>query len=80
MIEITLYTKEGCHLCDTVKADLAALKTTHPHFHYHLREIDITQDDDLFKRYRYTIPVLTVDSTTLKAPIDIHQLMNALKL
>ncbi|MCA9929315.1 MAG: glutaredoxin family protein [Anaerolineales bacterium] len=80
MIEITLYTKEGCHLCDHVKVDLETLKAAHPHFNYRLHEIDITQNDDLFKRYRYTIPVLKIGSKTLTAPIDILQLKNALNL
>jgi len=80
MIEITLYTKEGCHLCEVVKNDLAALKTNYPHLAYQLHEIDITQDKALFKKYCLTIPVLKIEGTTLAAPIETHQLIHALNL
>lgn len=75
MIEITLYTKTGCHLCEEVKEALAALTAVS---HHHLTEIDITQDPDLFARYRYAIPVVRVGQTELQAPITVEQLKTAL--
>ncbi len=80
MIEITLYSKAGCHLCEAVKNDLAALKANYPHLAYHLHEIDITQDKELFKQYCLTIPVLKIGTKTLEAPIEMHQLVHVLNL
>ncbi|KAA3663934.1 MAG: glutaredoxin family protein [Chloroflexi bacterium] len=80
MIKITLYSKDGCHLCEIVKNDLASLKKIHPHLTFQLHEIDITQDRELFKKYCLTIPVLEIGAKTLEAPIEKHQLIHALNL
>lgn len=55
---VTLFTKEGCTLCDRVQDVLRALRATHPHT---LRLQDITDDggaNPWFDRYKYDIPVL----------------------
>lgn len=71
MLEITLYTKNGCGLCEEVKHELAQLQTAVPH---HLTEVDITKDEALFATYRYRIPVLQIGTKTLAAPISQPQL------
>lgn len=76
MITATLYTKEGCGLCDEVKAELAELASEFPH---NLQEVDITQDSELFARYRFSIPVVKIGRNTLKAPITNAQLQAALE-
>ena len=80
MIEITLYSKDGCHLCETVKTDLMDLKMANPRLAYQINEIDITQNRELFKKYCITIPVLKIGDLTLEAPIEKHQLVEALGL
>lgn len=75
MIAVTLFTKPGCGLCDEVKAELDRLRPTFPH---QLSEIDITQDSELFDKYRYTIPVVQVGDVELLAPITAVQLQEAL--
>lgn len=76
MLTITLYTKEGCGLCDEVKQELAGLAAAYPHS---LQEVDITQDPDLFARYRFMIPVVKIGEATLKAPITRGDLRLALE-
>ena len=76
-VTVTLYTKSGCHLCADVKAELTTLQAIYPH---QVQEVDITQDDDLFRRYRFRIPVLRVGTAVLFAPIDRAQLMAALAI
>jgi glutaredoxin len=76
MIEVTLYTKPGCHLCEDVKAALQALTAVYPH---HLSETDITGSRDLFARYHLIIPVVHVGQTELQAPITAVQLKAALQ-
>lgn len=57
---VTLFTKEGCTLCDKVKDVLSELRDEHPHS---LQQQDITDADakDWFRRYKYDIPVLHLD-------------------
>jgi thiol-disulfide isomerase/thioredoxin len=54
---VTLFTKDGCSLCDKVKDVLYSLRTELPHT---LTAVDITDDDKLFSKYKYDIPVLHV--------------------
>lgn len=57
---VMLYAKAGCHLCDEARAYLEdALAELDRELE--LREMDIRRDDKLFERYRYRIPVITVD-------------------
>ena len=71
---VTLYSKEGCHLCDEVKEMLGGLTAVNPHT---LNIIDITQDEAIFARYHYLIPVVTIGDITLQAPITHAQLRAA---
>ena len=75
-MQVVLYTKEGCGLCDEVKAELAALAADYPHT---LTEIDITTQPGLFQKYRYTIPVVHIGDVELQAPITRQQLIDALQ-
>ena len=58
--QITLFTKEGCTLCDKVKEILSDFRESHPHT---LKQIDITDEEhqEWFDRYKYDIPVLHLD-------------------
>lgn len=55
---IILYSKPGCHLCEVMKKEMAKADCAEL---YELREINIESDAELFARYRYEIPVLTID-------------------
>ena len=60
MITLTLYSRQGCHLCDEMKTIVervtrSSLRTIAIH------EIDISTDPDLEARYGVEIPVLLVD-------------------
>ncbi|MBU8914634.1 glutaredoxin family protein [Bacillus sp. FJAT-29953] len=55
---ITLYTRNGCPLCDKAKAALLELKEE---YDFSLDEIDIEQDDELHERYGLMIPVVHID-------------------
>lgn len=54
MIQLTLYTTLGCHLCSQLEARLAALANQK----VRLNRIEISGDDALRKRYGVRIPVL----------------------
>lgn len=76
MLTVTLFTKAGCGLCDEIKASLDALRPTYPH---QLAEVDITQDSDLFTKYRHAIPVVQIGEHELAAPITADHLQQALQ-
>lgn len=64
--QVTLYSKPGCHLCDTARAwleDFAAAPEQYAPFD--LAEVDIRRDDELFARYRLRIPVITLDGAVV---------------
>lgn len=75
-MQITLYTKPDCHLCDELKRDLADLQ---PEFGFALHERNILEDADMQSRFQYLIPVLEIEGRTLLyPPHDWLTLRNAL--
>ena len=58
MTLVTLYGKPGCHLCDEARAVVAQVRRERP---FELREIDVTLDPSLHRRYGERIPVVEVD-------------------
>jgi uncharacterized membrane protein len=66
MLNVTLYTRKDCHLCDQAKADLASLQDKYPH---RLVEVNIESDPVLHARFFDVIPVVEVGPYNLKAPI-----------
>jgi hypothetical protein len=50
MDDVTLYTRPGCSLCDTMKAGLERLG-------YRVTEVNIDRDPELTRRYGLDIPV-----------------------
>jgi glutaredoxin len=58
MPRITLYGREGCHLCDQARAVLERIGEP-------FEAVDIESDDDLFKRYLERIPVIALDGDEL---------------
>ena len=62
MPTVTLYGKPGCHLCDEARAvvlELAAARR------FELREVDVSIDPGLHRRYGERIPVLALDGEEL---------------
>ena len=55
MIELILYSKSGCHLCEGLQEKLA--QVTYPIIRQ-LEVRDITTREDWFEAYQYEIPVL----------------------
>lgn len=75
-MQLTLYTKPDCHLCDELKRDLADLQ---PEFGFALHERNILEDADLEQQFQYLIPVLEIEGRTLLyPPHDWRTLRNAL--
>jgi glutaredoxin-like protein DUF836 len=60
VIILTLYSRQGCHLCDEMKAVVQRIVRTE-HVPITVEEIDISTDPELEARYGLEIPVLLVD-------------------
>lgn len=57
-IELVLYSRPGCHLCDEMKGLIAQVLGD---FEASLREVDVSTDPALEADYGEQIPVLLVD-------------------
>jgi hypothetical protein len=75
-LEVTLFMKPGCHLCDDAIGELQRLRGRYPHT---LRRVDITSDPSLFTTYALRIPVLEVDGREHDAPLEPGRLEQALR-
>jgi glutaredoxin len=62
MTTVTLYGRPGCHLCDDARAALERLRQR---VAFEIREVDITTDDDLHRRYLERIPVVAIGDEEL---------------
>ncbi|MGH3099517.1 MAG: glutaredoxin family protein [Thermoleophilia bacterium] len=61
-LTITLYSRPGCHLCDEARE---ALERVRARTGFEIREVDITSDDELHRRYLERIPVVALENEEL---------------
>jgi glutaredoxin len=61
-MQVILYTKEVCSLCEDAEALLAALEISYPHT---LEKRDIYTDDEWLENYQLLIPVIEVNGEQL---------------
>jgi len=57
-LEVTLYTRPGCHLCDEAKSQMAPLLAE---FGARLREVNIDADPELRELYNLDVPVIFLE-------------------
>jgi len=77
-VELVLYSRPGCHLCEQALEELVALHEEG--YRFALREIDIESDETLLRAMLERIPVLelngevvselTLDQTSVRARLD----------
>jgi hypothetical protein len=70
-LDVTLYTRPGCHLCDEAKAQIAPLlRRTGAR----LRQVNIDDDEVLRERYNVDVPVLFLGARKVaKHRVDLKQ-------
>lgn len=59
-IEVTLYTRKNCSLCDKAKSAIRAATSLH-RLPVELREVDIDSDPELYASYNDDVPVIHVN-------------------
>jgi glutaredoxin len=57
-MRVVLYSRAGCHLCDTARDVLLAERSRSP---FELVEVDVAGDDRLEREYGIRIPVVEID-------------------
>ncbi|CAK2884343.1 Glutaredoxin family protein [Vibrio crassostreae] len=72
---LTLYSTEGCHLCEMAFQLAEQLNISH-----HVNVVDIAFDDELFSRYGVTIPVLKFESSDLSQSSELNWPFGLLEL
>ncbi len=76
-LEVTLYTRPGCHLCEDAKAAMQPLLNE---FDCTLREVNIDETDELRLRYGQDIPVIFIGAhKTGKHRVDPKQFRRQLE-
>ena len=76
-LEVTLYTRPGCHLCEEAKLLIAPLLAE---FGARLREVNIDADPELRERYNLDVPVIFLaDRKLAKHRIDPSQFRRQLQ-
>lgn len=75
-LDVTLYRKQGCGLCDQAEAMLARISKQTP---LRVTAVDIDRDEDLQRRYFMEIPVVVVAGREVaRAPISERALGDVL--
>jgi uncharacterized membrane protein/glutaredoxin len=67
LLNVTLYTRKDCKLCDEARDHLKSLQKKFPH---RLAEVDIDSDPVLQAKYSDQVPVMEVGPYSLKAPMS----------
>jgi uncharacterized membrane protein len=65
MMQVTLYSRSDCHLCEQARLDLEALQSDLPH---RLVVVDVDSTLELKRRFGFEVPVVEVGPYVLKAP------------
>jgi glutaredoxin len=68
---VTLYTRLGCHLCETAEATLRAERDATG---FTLEVVDVDADPELVRRYGVRVPVVAVDGVEefeYEVPVDL---------
>jgi len=78
MVNITIYSKKSCHLCEVAMQKLLELQQE---YQFSLTELDIENNDELFGKYKYLIPVIEIDGEEVfRYKIDENKLKELLRL
>jgi glutaredoxin len=78
MMEVVLFTKPGCCLCDTVKAQIHKLRALQP---FELREVNILEDSVAYASFHEEIPVVFINGRkAFKYHLDEKEFLRRLQL
>lgn len=68
-IDLTLITRQGCHLCEVASNDLAGViaqfSELHPDIQYSVEVVDVDSDTTLYEKYSEEVPVLLLNGNQI---------------
>ena len=74
--QLTIYQRDGCHLCEIANAQLERLQSE---YQFELEQVDIESNDELHRLYLERIPVIALDGEELyDFEIDLQDLKSRL--
>jgi glutaredoxin len=77
MMEVVVYSKPGCCLCDEVKEKLKRVQASYA---FNLREVNILEDPEALERFKEEIPVVFIDGKkAFKCHLDETQFLKKLQ-
>jgi uncharacterized membrane protein len=76
MIEVILYMRKDCHLCELAQSYLDELQSILPH---HLTVVDVDSDAKLRSLYGFNVPVVSIGPYKLVAPMEKRDLEISLR-
>jgi hypothetical protein len=75
---VVLFSRPGCHLCDTARDVVLAVRRRHP---FDFEEVDIEGSEDLVRDYGIRIPVVAVDGEeAFEIEVDAERLDELVRL
>lgn len=60
MIQLSIYTKEGCCLCESARAVIEKVRIDYPMLK--INEIDVSSNTELNEKFQYEIPVVFIEN------------------
>jgi glutaredoxin len=77
MVDVVVYSKPGCCLCDEVKAKLRELQQAHE---FTWREVNVLEDAEAFAKFKEEIPVIFIHGRkAFKFHLDEKEFLRRLK-
>jgi len=68
---VIIYSRPGCHLCDEAKF---AIENAGVSDRFTLEEVNIESDPELLRKYKYDIPVVTINGVeAFRHRVDVEQ-------
>jgi len=64
MLNVTIYSKKECHLCEIAKEELKAIRRE---FDFTIQEVDIEKDSLSYEKFKHRIPVVEVDGKIISS-------------
>ena len=75
---VIIYSRPGCHLCDEAKA---AIQNAGCGERFSLEEINIESDNELLRKYKYDIPVVTIDGVeAFRHRVDVKEFIRLIRV
>ena len=77
MLNVTVYSKKECHLCEIAKEELKAIRRE---FDFTIKEVDIEKDSLSYEKFKHRIPVVEVDGKIISSGrVNRKKLIDLLK-